>query len=120
MVDFHESVTGVLAERLTPTFAVLRYPSCTLGIGRTSRDAPRSNAAGPAPNRTVIIEWVVDDVDAEYERLQPLVSEWEQEPKTMPWGNRSILFSDPDGNLIDFFTPVTEDAVTRFNGQPPV
>ena len=26
----------------------------------------------------------------------------------MPWGNRSILFRDPDGNLVDFFTPVTE------------
>ena len=26
----------------------------------------------------------------------------------MPWGNRSILFRDPDGNLVNFFTPVTD------------
>jgi hypothetical protein len=32
----------------------------------------------------------------------------------MPWGNRSILFRDPDGNLINFFTPATETAIERF------
>jgi hypothetical protein len=32
----------------------------------------------------------------------------------MPWGNRSILFRDPDGNLVNLFTPVAEDAVKRF------
>ncbi len=31
----------------------------------------------------------------------------------MPWGNRSILFTDPDGNLVDLFTPVTEEAIKR-------
>jgi hypothetical protein len=39
-----------------------------------------------------------------------------QQPTTMPWGNRSILFRDPDGNLVNFFTPVTEDAIKKFNG----
>lgn len=34
---------------------------------------------------------------------------------TMPWGNRSILFRDPDGNLVNFFTPVTEDAIKKFD-----
>jgi hypothetical protein len=26
------------------------------------------------------------------------------EPTTMPWGNRSLLFRDPDGNLVNLFT----------------
>jgi hypothetical protein len=25
------------------------------------------------------------------------------EPTDQPWGNRSMLFRDPDGNLINFF-----------------
>jgi hypothetical protein len=37
-----------------------------------------------------------------------------QEPVTMPWGNRSLLFRDPDGNLVNFFTPVTPAAVEKF------
>jgi catechol 2,3-dioxygenase-like lactoylglutathione lyase family enzyme len=114
MVEFYENVTGVTADRPAPVFAELRYPSCTLALGHTSTAALFNNAARPADNQTAIIEWVVDDVDAEYERLKPMVSEWEQEPTLMPWGNRSILFRDPDGNLVNLFTPTTEDAINRF------
>lgn len=32
----------------------------------------------------------------------------------MPWGNRSILFRDPDGNLVNLFTPEGDDAKHRF------
>jgi len=28
---------------------------------------------------------------------------------------RSILFRDPDGNLVNLFTPVTEEAIKKFN-----
>jgi hypothetical protein len=28
------------------------------------------------------------------------------EPTTLPGGNRSLLLRDPDGNLVDFFTPL--------------
>ncbi len=31
----------------------------------------------------------------------------------MPWGNRSLLFRDPDGNLVNFFTPVTPAAIEK-------
>jgi catechol 2,3-dioxygenase-like lactoylglutathione lyase family enzyme len=61
----------------------------------------------------VIIEFRVDDVDKEYERLKTLVSEWVLEPTTMLWGNRSMLFRDPDGNLVNLFTPVTDEAIHR-------
>ena len=96
MVEFYEKVTGIAADWPAPVFAELRYPSCTLALGHTSTAALFNNAARPARNQTAIIELVVDDVDAEYERLKPFVSEWEQEPTLMPWGNRSILFSDPE------------------------
>jgi len=117
MVEFYENVTGVVAGRPAPVFAELRFSSCTLAIGHTSTAALFNHAALPAQNQTAIIEWVVDDVDAEYERLKPIVGEWEQEPTLMPWGNRSILFRDPDGNLVYLFTPVTDDAIKRFRGE---
>jgi hypothetical protein len=37
-----------------------------------------------------------------------------QEPTTMPWGNHSLLFRDPDGNLVNFFTPVSAAAIAKF------
>jgi uncharacterized glyoxalase superfamily protein PhnB len=53
----------------------------------------------------VIIEFCVDDVDAVYRNLTDVVEDFVNQPTTMPWGNRSLLFRDPDGNLVNFFTP---------------
>ena len=80
MVEFYEKVTGVTADRPAPVFAELHFPSCTLALGHTSTTGLFNNAARPAHNETAIVEWVVDDVDTEYERLKPIVSDWEQEP----------------------------------------
>ncbi len=44
----------------------------------------------------------VDDVDLEYERLKSLHVEFITQPKTYPWGARSVHFRDPDGNIICF------------------
>ncbi|WP_454060701.1 VOC family protein [Elizabethkingia ursingii] len=70
--------------------------------------------AQPAKNQTAIIEFFTEDVDKEYIRLKEfLASCVVQEPTTMPWGNKSLLFRDPDGNLINFFTPVTRESVEK-------
>ncbi len=54
-------------------------------------------------------------------KLKTAVREFVQEPATMPWGNRSLPFRDPDGNLVNFFTPLRADAVDRFEREalPP-
>ena len=115
IVQFYEQVTGVRAVRATPVFAELNLPSATLAFGHTqTTQLFGQDCARPADNHSVIIEFLVDDVDREYERLTALVEQWVQKPTTMPWGNRSILFRDPDGNLVNLFTPVTEDAITEF------
>ncbi|MEU2834375.1 VOC family protein [Streptomyces lavendulae] len=57
---------------------------------------------------------LVDDVDGVHEDLSGFVDEFVSGPTTMPWGNRSLLLRDPDGNLVNFFTPVTPAAVAKF------
>jgi predicted enzyme related to lactoylglutathione lyase len=54
-------------------------------------------------NKSAILEFEVDDVDVERARIDPFVTDWLQQPKDMPWGNRSMLFRDPDSNPINFF-----------------
>lgn len=51
-----------------------------------------------------ILDFLVDDVDAEYERIKALGVEWVMPPTTQPWGNRSMIFRDPEGNLINVFS----------------
>ena len=70
--------------------------------------------AQAATNKSVIIEFLVENVDNDYERIKDLTHDIVQKPTTMPWGNRSLLFRDPDGNLINFFTPVSPEAIKKF------
>jgi catechol 2,3-dioxygenase-like lactoylglutathione lyase family enzyme len=114
MVEFYEQATGLPARWATEDFAELVAPSCTLAIGSTRTvQLFGEGAARPADNHSAIVEFLVDDVDEEYEKLKHLVSEFVQAPTTMPWGNRSLLFRDPDGNLVNFFAPLSQDAVKR-------
>ncbi|KFG74422.1 VOC family protein [Streptomyces mutabilis] len=114
LVDFYERVTGVKANRYTEDFAELRTGSGTLAIAST-RTVPlfAPGSAHPADNRSAVIEFLVDDVDAVHRDLTGFVDDIVKEPTTMPWGNRAFLFRDPDGNLVNFFTPVTPEAVER-------
>jgi predicted enzyme related to lactoylglutathione lyase len=107
LVRFYEQVTGIAVKMYTEDFGELITPSCTLAIGSTrTLQFFGSDVARAADNHTAILEFRVADVDAEYERLAPMIGEAVvQKPTTMPWGNRSLLFRDPDGSLINFFTP---------------
>ena len=62
-----------------------------------------------ASNESIILEFQVADVDKEYARLQQMNIEWVKPPTTQPWGNRSIYFRDPDGNLINFYSRVSSE-----------
>lgn len=120
LVSFYEQVTGITAARPAPPFAELVSPTATLAIGHSQTVALFGEGSARAgDNHSVIIEWQVDDVDCEFASLQAkaIISDWVQKPTTMPWGNRSILFRDPDGNLINLYTPVTEEAKRRFAGR---
>ncbi|WP_335978294.1 VOC family protein [Streptomyces sp. CA2R106] len=113
LVGFYERVTGVRADWATEDFAEIRTPGATLAIGST-RTVPlfAPGSARPAANHSAIIEFLVPDVDAAYRDLAG--SDFVNEPTTMPWGNRSLLLRDPDGTLVNLFTPVTAAARERF------
>ncbi|MFJ6837669.1 VOC family protein [Streptomyces sp. NPDC091209] len=115
LVEFYEKVTGLPATWSTEDFAELETPGATLAIAGT-RTVPlfAPGSSHPADNHSVIIEFLVDDVDRVHANLTAFVTDFVKEPTTMPWGNRSLLFRDPDGNLVNFFTPVTPDAIRKF------
>ena len=115
LVEFYEKATGVEAKWSTDDFAEIVTNSFTLAIGSTRTLAFfGEGVAQPATNKSVIIEFLVENVDDEYERIKDLSIDIVQKPTTMPWGNRSLLFRDIDGNLINFFTPVSPEAIKKF------
>lgn len=104
MVAFYERVTGQPAERPAPVFAQFSAPGGTLAIASTATVAMLGGALTPATNRSVLIEFEVADVDGDFAGLQLGSDDVVLEPTTMPWGNRSALVRDPDGNVVNLFS----------------
>lgn len=115
LVEFYELVTGVTAVWGNELFAEIPTAVGTLAIG-SDKTVPLFGvgSAEPAANRSAILEFIVADVDADFVRLRGHLDEIVTEPTTMPWGNRALLFRDPDGNLVNLFTPVTDEARAKF------
>lgn len=116
-VQFYETAIEITARWYTEDFAELSTDSITIAIGstRTMQMFGGEQQVSSENHSTTIIEFLVPNVDKEYLRIKNLTARIIQEPTTMPWGNRSLLFSDPDGNLINFFTPVSPEAIQKFS-----
>ncbi len=117
LARFYEQITGVSVTMYAEDFGELKTPAGALAIaGTRTLKLFGGDVARPADNHTAIIEFRVGDVDAEYRKLADVIGDsLVQAPTTMPWGNRSLLFRDPDGNLVNFFTPVSAEAIKKFD-----
>jgi uncharacterized glyoxalase superfamily protein PhnB len=106
LARFYEEILGI-APIGSEDYTELRVEGGTLAISsKRSVDLFNAAAAEPAANRSIILDFQVGDVDKERSRLAELVGNFVLEPTNQPWGTRSMLFRDPDGNLINFFTPI--------------
>jgi len=114
MVAFYEMVTGKTADWLAPVFAEIVMPGATLAIGAAETVALwQEGSAQPGANRTACLEFQVEDIDAAFERLKGKVA-LVHEMKTMPWGNKTFQFRDPEGTAVSLYMPLTEAARQRF------
>lgn len=108
LATFYEKLLGITPKG-SADYVELHPEGAILAI--VSRKAVNYMHGGEWPaggNSTAILEFEVDDVDAERARIDAFVTNWLQQPKDMPWGNRSMLFRDPDGNPINFFRPAAK------------
>jgi predicted enzyme related to lactoylglutathione lyase len=93
LTRFYEIVTGTTAARPAPVFSEFRTETGLLAIASTATVTMLGDKAPiPGSNRSVIIEFLVTDVDAEFSRIRDSLDDVVLEPTTMPWGNRSTLF----------------------------
>jgi predicted enzyme related to lactoylglutathione lyase len=105
LASFYEKLLGVPSKG-SADYVELHPGGAILAI--SSRKAAHYSRGGEWPaggNSSAVLEFEVDDVDVERARVGAFVTDWLQQPKDMPWGNRSMLFRDPDGNPINFFKP---------------
>lgn len=89
LVSFYETVTGATIVKLNDNFAELitRFGTLAIGSTQTLQFFGGNTVAEAAKNRSAIIEFIVNDVDQEYQRLAGFLAPYlVQEPTSMPWG----------------------------------
>jgi predicted enzyme related to lactoylglutathione lyase len=109
LAGFYARLLGVPVT-LNDYYVELQAGPASVGFSRRRfteyQDDDGREAAGASRQRKddVILDFLVDDVDAEYPRIAALGVEWVLPPTTQPWGNRSMIFRDPAGNLVNVFS----------------
>jgi uncharacterized glyoxalase superfamily protein PhnB len=109
LTKFYRELTGITPKILNEAYVEFPAAGSALAISsQKTMDLHGSRAASAASNRSVVLDFQVEDVDRELARIRNLVKEIVLEPINQPWGNRSMMFRDPDGNLINFYAPIRE------------
>lgn len=109
MVAFYQRLSGLEALRPADGFAEMRFEGATLAmsseqlITRFNAGAATA-AANQSANQSAILEFEVEDVDAVFDRMNACGTQVVMPTTLMPWGNRSLLLRDPDGNLVNVFS----------------
>jgi catechol 2,3-dioxygenase-like lactoylglutathione lyase family enzyme len=106
-VDFYTKHLGfILRSNMAPAFAdVVRGNLRLLLSGPTSSAGrPMPDGAKPGPGGWNRVEFVVEDIVAEVERLRAEGVSFRNDIVTGP-GGKQILLEDPSGNVIELFQP---------------
>jgi catechol 2,3-dioxygenase-like lactoylglutathione lyase family enzyme len=106
-VDFYTTVFGFTVRTdFAPAFAdVVRGNLRLLLSGpKSSAGRPMPDGRTPEPGGWNRIHFIVDDIDAEVERLRAADVNFRNEVISGP-GGRQILLEDPAGNPIEVFEP---------------
>ena len=107
MAAFYGVVIGI---PVTVNGYYVEVPTGSMSVGfskpRFTEDHGNKAACPGTPARRgeTILDFAVDDVDAEYARIGALGVEWVLLPTTQPWGKRSMVFRDPEGHLVNVFS----------------
>jgi catechol 2,3-dioxygenase-like lactoylglutathione lyase family enzyme len=102
--DFYTAHLGFTVAFEVPGFADVRR-----GVLRLLLSGPASSGARATPDDAATagrnrIHLVVDDLDAEIDRLRTAGLTFRSDPVSGP-GGRQILLADPAGNLVELFQP---------------
>jgi len=105
LVEFYQRLSGIEAVRPADGFAEMRFEGATLAMSSEHLiELFNVGAATAAANQSAILEFEVEDVDAVFERMNASGANIVMPTTLMPWGNRSLLLRDPDGNLVNIFS----------------
>ena len=112
MARFYAALVGT--EVVTNDYYVeVATPAQRIGVSRVHYSDLTGASCGPprgVETGAVILDFAVDDLDAEHDRIWGLEVDWIMLPTLQPWGRRSMMLRDPEGHLINVFEKKEGDA----------
>lgn len=104
-IDFYTRYLGfTMRSAHLPAFADVTRGSLRLLLSGPQSSGARATPADAASAGRNRIHLIVEDLDAEVERLQAAGVALRSEVVSGP-GGRQVLIADPAGNLVELFTP---------------
>jgi len=92
-VDFYEHVLGLQKKYEFKDYAGFDCGGVEIGL-KTWGGLEKPRKGEPC------IDFLVEDIEDAYKRLQEKGVKVIEKPKETPWGSRILVFEDPDGNTL--------------------
>lgn len=110
--DFYTRLLGFKATFVSDWYISLRHVGEQgYELALLQYDHPTLPAAYRRPVQGLVLNFEVDDVDAEYQRLVVDAGlQVEQDIRSEDFGQRHFIIADPSGVLIDVITPIEPTA----------
>jgi len=105
--QFYQDLLGMKRAGDFGWFIVLSHddmPGFEMGVLKLDHETiPLGVSSRPAG---VVLTFVVDDVEATYQRATAMEAEIIQVPTDLPYGQRRLMLRDPAGTAVDVSSPI--------------
>jgi lactoylglutathione lyase len=98
-LSFYRLLLGVVGARRSETYAELVLENCRLGF--YLREAAPDLLGRSSEGSGAELLFLVEDVDAEADRLGSAGVRILSGPLDRPWGHRTVHIEDPDGHVVE-------------------
>ncbi|HZB03283.1 MAG TPA: VOC family protein [Actinomycetota bacterium] len=98
-LSFYRLLLGVVGARRSETYAELVLENCRLGF--YLREAAPDLLGRSSEGSGAELLFLVEDVDAEADRLRSAGVRILSGPLDRPWGHRTVHIEDPDGHVVE-------------------
>jgi len=104
MKRFYRDVFVLPVESEAEVNLVFRAGSVLLALRKRSRTYDGRSGGPGSPGIQLAFLVSTPEVDEQHRRLQERNVRILDPPKDQPWGHRTLYFSDPEGNILEFYS----------------
>lgn len=109
-VGFYRTLLGLSVWTRSDTYVEFRLSNAKLGLYDRSALPELIGRRPEVHGGAAEILFLVEDVDAEAERLRAASIEVISGPVDRPWGHRTLHVADPDGHLVELAQEIPRPA----------